>query len=172
LIDLYPNQSGAENAYSLLAHAHRELGETDSEIAMLNKVAERSSDATDSYERLMQIAAARQDWTGVIANSERFAAVNPLSLVPHRFAAEAHEALGEKPAAITSYRTLLRLGPPDPVEIHFRLARLLHATGDPGAKREVLLALEEAPRFREAHRLLLEIEESAAKQPATENKKP
>ena len=165
LIDLYPNQSGAESAYSLLAHTHRELGETDAEIAMLNKVAELTSDATDAYERLMHIGAARQDWPGVIVNSERFAAVNPLSVVPHRYAAEAREALGEKPAAITAYRTLLRIGPPDPVEIHFRLARILHATGDPAAKREVLLALEEAPRFREAHRLLLEIEESSAKKP-------
>src|SRR5207249_2445958 len=91
LIDLYPNQSGAENAYSLLARAHRELGETDAEVAMLNKVAELNSDATDAYERLMQIASARKDWPVVIANSERFAAVNPLSLAPHRFAAEARE---------------------------------------------------------------------------------
>jgi hypothetical protein len=49
------------------------------------------------------------------------------------------------------------LDPPDPAEAHYRLARLLHQAGDPAAKRHVLQALEEAPRFREAHRLLLEI---------------
>jgi hypothetical protein len=52
---------------------------------------------------------------------------------------------------------LLLLDPPDPADVHFRLARLLEQTGDPGAKREVLEALEEAPRFLEAHRLLLRL---------------
>jgi len=43
-------------------------------------------------------------------------------------------------------------------DIHFRLARALHATGQPAeAKRHVLLALEEAPRFREAQQLLLQL---------------
>jgi hypothetical protein len=41
--------------------------------------------------------------------------------------------------------------------VHFRLARLLHEDRQPSAKRHVLLALEEAPRFRTAQRLLLEI---------------
>ena len=157
LIDLYPTQSDAGNAYALMAQVHRELGEAEAEIAMLNKVAELSSDATDAYERLIKIATNRQDWPTVITNAERYAAVNPLSPLPHRAAAEAREKLGEKPAAIGAYRTLLQLGPTDPAEIHYRLARLLHASGDPAAKREVLLALEDAPRFREALALLLEI---------------
>jgi hypothetical protein len=32
---------------------------------------------------------------------------------------------------------------------------------DPAAKRHVLMALEEAPRFREAHRLLLELAQAS-----------
>jgi len=35
----------------------------------------------------------------------------------------------------------------------------LHRAGDPAAKRHLLLALEEAPRFREALRLLLEMDD-------------
>ncbi len=157
LIELYPHQTEAGSAYSLLAHVHRELGEADAEVAMLSKIVELSSDATDAYERLMKIGAQRQDWPMVIANAEHYAAVNPLSRTPHAAEAEAREALGEKPAAITAYRTLLQLGPADPAETHYRLARILHATGDPAAKREVLLALEDAPRFRAALALLLEI---------------
>ncbi len=157
LIEHYPNHAEAGNACALMAHVHRELGETDAEIAMLNKVAELSSDATDAFERLMKLAAGRKDWPGVIANAGRYTAVNPLSPIPHRAEAEAREALGEKPAAIAAYRALLQLAPSDPAEMHYRLARLLHATGDPAAKREVLLALEDAPRFRAALTLLLEI---------------
>jgi tetratricopeptide (TPR) repeat protein len=148
----------AEGPYAMLARVHRELGESDAEIAMLNKVAELNSNAPDAYERLMEIAAERKDWPGVLTNAARFSGVNPLSLAPHRYEAEAREALGEKPAAIAAYRALLELGPPDPAEIHYRLARLLHEAGDPAAKREVLLALEDAPRFRAALDLLLRID--------------
>ena len=131
---------------------------------MLNKVSALCSDAPDAYARLMEIAAARKDWRAVLANAEYFTAVNPLAHEPYRLIAEAREATGEKLAAIHAYRTLLSLNPPDQPEIHFRLARVLHSTGDAAAKREVLLALEEAPRFREAHALLLELD---AKTPKT-----
>jgi hypothetical protein len=52
---------------------------------------------------------------------------------------------------------LLELDPPDIAETHFRLAELLHTVGDPSARRHVLQALEEAPRYPAALRLLLEI---------------
>ena len=58
--------------------------------------------------------------------------------------------------AIESWRTLLQLDPGDPAEAHFRLARLLRKNKNPEAKRHLLMALEEAPRFRQAHRLLLD----------------
>ena len=158
LIALYPEQHDADSAYALLARAHRELNEAAEEEAMLNKVAELCSDAPDAYARLMEIASARKDWPLVLANADRFTAVNPLAAAPYRSIGEAREATGDRPAAIRAYRTVLSLDPPDRPEIHFRLARLLHSTGDAGAKHELLLALEEAPRFREAHRLLLELD--------------
>lgn len=157
LIELYPNQHNPDSAYAMLAKVHRALGETDQEIAMLQRVAELSSDATDAYARLMELHAGRKNWQEVLTHSESYAAVNPLATAPHRYAAEASEALGQAEPAIKSYRTLLQLGPTNPTEIHFRLARLLHVTGNPEAKRQVLLALEEAPRFRAALDLLLEI---------------
>ena len=47
----------------------------------------------------------------------------------------------------------------DPAQVHFQLAKLLHARGgsETEARRHVLKSLEEAPRFRDAQRLLLEI---------------
>ena len=55
-------------------------------------------------------------------------------------------------------RTLLAMQPDDPAEVSYRLALLLYRRGDRDeAKRHVLAALEEAPRCRAAHRLLLEI---------------
>ncbi len=158
IIALYPDQHDSGGAYAMLAESHRRLGETADEERMLNKVAELCSDAPEAYARLAEIAAERKDWKAVLLNAERFTAVNPLAPAPHRSIAEAREATGDKPGAIRAYRTVLALNPPDQPEIHYRLARILHATGDAAAKREVLLALEEAPRFRAAHALLLELE--------------
>ena len=59
--------------------------------------------------------------------------------------------------ALAAWRAVLALDPNDPAEIHFRLAQLLHRQGSPEARRQVLMALQFAPRFRKAHKLLLEI---------------
>ncbi|HEV3024771.1 MAG TPA: hypothetical protein VGX76_19980, partial [Pirellulales bacterium] len=91
-------------------------------------------------------------------------AVNPLQRPPHRNLAMAADRTGNDVLAIDANRALLLLEPIDPAEIHFRLASLLHHTGDlEGAKRHALEALEEAPRYREAHRKLLEIVRDIAK---------
>jgi len=80
---------------------------------------------------------------------------------PHRAMAHAAERLGERDEAVTAYRALAMLDDTDPAEVHYRLARLLHQTGKPvEARREVLKSLEDAPRFLDAHRLLLELAES------------
>lgn len=157
LIKLYPNQSGADNAYALLAAVHRGLNETAEERVALEKWAAQEADALDAYLRLMELAEAAKDWRAVAKNAERFLAVNPLLPQPYRFLSRASEALGETQPAITAYQKLLLLDPPDPAEVHFCLAKLLRQTNEPAAKRHVLQALEEAPRFREAHRLFLEL---------------
>lgn len=157
LIEDYPDEHAADGAYAMLARVHRELGEGDAELAVLTRLGELSADATDAFERLMQIHAQRREWVKVLEYSARYRAVDPLRPEPWRYEAEASEAAGRNANAIAACRALIELGPSDPAGIHYRLAKLLHAAGDPGAKREVLLALEEAPRFRAAHELLLEI---------------
>jgi predicted Zn-dependent protease len=159
LVKLYPTQTGSDSAYALLAGAHRELNETNEERQTLIQLAAIDSDNTEAYARLMEMDDARGDWEGIAENAERFLAVNPLLALPYRELARASEQLDHDAPAIRSYQRLLLLDPPDPSEVHYRLARLLHKTGDAaGAKRNVLQALEEAPRYPDALRLLLEIE--------------
>jgi len=156
LISLYPDQSGPNNAYAMLATVHHGLNETSEERAALEKLAALEADAPDAYLRLMEIAEAGNDWKSVAQNAERFLAVNPLLPQPYRGLARAGEELGQTAATIAAYRKLLLLDPADPADVHFRLAQLLRESDAPSAKRHVLLALEEAPRFRAAHQLLLE----------------
>ena len=90
-------------------------------------------------------------------NALRYLAVNPLTPAPYRFLAQACEELKDAQPAIDTYRSLVELDPTDPAEVHFHLAQLLHGLGDPTARRHVLQALEEAPRYRAALQLLLKI---------------
>jgi tetratricopeptide (TPR) repeat protein len=158
LLALYPGDVGPNNAYRLLAAAHRELGETDRERAVLDQLASLDADAADVYLRLMELQSAAEDWEGLVSTAERMLAVNPLVPAPHRHLARAAEELARPRQAINAYRALLQLAPVDPAEVHYRLACLLQQAGDlQAARRHVLQALEQAPRFRAAHRTLLQV---------------
>ncbi len=154
LVELVPGDISGGGSYPSLAYAHRQLNETNREEAVLAKWALLDDTATDAYGRLMQLASTRQDWTNALENANRYLAVQPVAPPAYRIIAQANEALNQPKPAIHAYRLLLQLDPPDPADTHFRLARLLHQENEPDAKRQVLQALEEAPRFREAHRLL------------------
>ena len=159
LIDLYPAQTGEDSAYAMLAAAQRGLNETNEERETLAKLASMEDDDLRAYSRLMELDEAGKDWEAVTTNSERYLAVNPLVPQPYRFLARASEEKGQSIPAVRSYQRLLMLDPPDLADAHFRLARQLRKLGDyPAAKRQTLEALEEAPRFHAAQRLLLEIE--------------
>jgi len=161
LIKAYPNNvESADNPYVLLAMAHRKLEEFEDEKKVLADLGARSADSLGAYLRLMEIGAEAKDWKTVEANGDRYLAVNPLLPQPYRYLAKAREANGNSEAAIDAYRVMLELDPPDPADAHFQLARLLHSKQDAKARRHVLQALEEAPRFRDAHKLLLEIVEA------------
>jgi tetratricopeptide (TPR) repeat protein len=159
ILALYPESIGADSAYRFLAQAHRALGETEAERQALASLAQRDDEAPDAYARLMELGAQSQDWPAVVANARRYLAVNPLVRPPYEYLLQASEELRDLPTAIGACRALLALEPTDRAEAHFHLAELLYSTGTglPEARRHVLEALEEAPRYRAALRLLQEL---------------
>jgi tetratricopeptide (TPR) repeat protein len=157
LIELYPSFTGAEGGYAMLSETYRNLGVTNSERKVLARWAELDDEAIAAYSRLMDLGAAAQDWPQVVLNAQRYLAVNPLVALPYRRLAEAAEKVGSPDDTIVAYRALLELDPPDPAEIHYRLALALFVRKDPESRRHVLQALEEAPRYRAALELLLKI---------------
>lgn len=155
---LYPEYVAADSPYRLLATVYRNLGDGPAERRMLEELSRRDGDAADAFARLAELDEKAGDWRGVAENANRLLAVNPLVPAPHRLLARAAEELGRRDDAIAAYRALSVLDETDPAEIHFRLAKLLRESGkQDDALREVLKSLEEAPRFAEAHRLLLEL---------------
>ena len=158
LLALYPDHTGSGSAWELLARVHRELNESDAERNVLEDYATRDSAALAAGLRLLELHVAAEDWLAVSDTTSRLLAINPLLPAIHRERATAAEALDQADEAIAAYRALLALGPQNPAEVNYRLARRLRERNDlSSAKRHVMAALEDAPRYREAHRLLLEI---------------
>ena len=121
----------------------------------------RDGDAIPAYLRLMELDQAAGDWA---RRGEEWRGGSWRSIrwfpTPHRQLARAAEHSGERDEALTAYRAVALLDDTDPAEVHYHLAKLLREAGKPQeARREVLRSLEEAPRFREAHQLLLELVE-------------
>ncbi|MEX0716623.1 MAG: tetratricopeptide repeat protein [Planctomycetaceae bacterium] len=165
LIELFPEDAGSEGPYVRLAQSHRALGEFEEERALLEQVARREAAAIGVHLRLVELAREREDWPAVVEHVEQALAVNPMLPAPWRDLAEAHDRLGDDPASLRAYRTLLAFDPPDPASLHYRLAELYRRAGNDAAKKHVLLAIEHAPRFRDAHALLLRLNRGAPPEP-------
>jgi len=157
LIELYPEQTGAESAYVTLAAVHRELNEPADERRVLEMYAERTDDAKSALLRLIELQSATQDWNAANKSVQRLLEVNPLLPQAQKARAATSEQLSHNDDAIKALDAWLLMDPDDPADAHFRLARLLHLKSDSRAKSHVLAALEAAPRFRDAQKLLLQI---------------
>ena len=150
----YPLQPGNREAPRMLVRCLRELERTDEELRWLKDIAQNDHEALDVYLRLIATGIETEDWELAQANLERFFAIDPLRPQVFRYQAKVSEALGNQDRAVDAWGKLLLLDPPDPARVHYQLARLLFETGRDGARHHVLRALEEAPRFRDAYRLL------------------
>ncbi len=166
LVELYPGQKGGDSAYRPLVAALHALSDTAAERAALKQWVEVDDESPDAYLRLMELAALEADWPTVERNVERYLAVNPLVAPPYRYLARASAATGNDSNAVVAWRTLLQLDAPDPADAHFQLAQVLRRRGETAeARQHVLLALEETPRYREALRLLQELQRGDAATP-------
>src|SRR5262249_61829605 len=87
--------------------------------------------------------------------------LTPLTPPPSPPRPHAPERLGAPDDPLNPPPAVIPPDHPAPADIHYRLARLLQRQGRRDeARREVLKSLEEAPRFLDAHKLLLELVES------------
>lgn len=159
---LYPEYVGTGNAYEGLGVVYRHAKDATKEAAVLDELTKYDADAVPAFQRLAELAEARGDWAAVAVNARRTLAVNPLTALPHRTLAKAAERLNDHGEAVAGLRAALTFAPPDAADLHYRLAVLHAAKGERDvAKREVLKALEDAPRSRDAHKLLLKLSAGA-----------
>jgi predicted Zn-dependent protease len=169
---------GEHNAHTLLAKVYAALKDTAGERDALLTIASREADALDAITRLLALAEEEKNWADTVRWAEAWLAINPLAPTPWRSLLTAHEALAESDAqtsntlaadravpaparqsAIAAGNTLLQLAPPDVASIHYRVARQLQNVDTVAARRHVILALAEAPRYRAAYELLAALPE-------------
>ena len=158
LKSLYPQFTDGGNPYEQLAAVYRKLEKPAEEKAILEEFAKLEADGVPANLRLSEFHTEAGEWSKLSLAAERLLAVDPLLKQAHQAAAVAAEKQNRTEEAIAALARLAVLEPDDPADVHFRLAMALHAQGrNAEARRQVLKALEEAPRYRAAHRLLLKI---------------
>ncbi len=165
LVKLHPTESGPGSAALRLADVYGELKQTDRERQILEHIAGIDASTTPAFRRLIEIAEAQQDWPSVAQNTRRLLDVNPMTVSAYTQLAQASKNINDASSAIRAYRALLTLNPDDPAGTHFNLARLLQKTDRAAARRHTLEALAEAPRYRAALQLLLELIAPSEAQP-------
>ncbi|QDT04682.1 hypothetical protein K227x_30760 [Rubripirellula lacrimiformis] len=141
-----------------LAGVYQKLGLADPELETRIRISQLSSDSLANISRLIEIARAAQDWKSVQRYAEQFLAIQPLIETPHAAVIDASDHLDTPRQAYASLQALAQLNPVDPAALDFRTAQsLAKLNRNIEAKRYVLKALDEAPRYRSAHQLLLEL---------------
>jgi tetratricopeptide (TPR) repeat protein len=157
---LFPNEAGSDSALAQLAQLQQQFGQKDEERKTLEQLVAIDDAAPQALLRLIELDTAAEDWKQVRKRALQLLAVKPLISQPHAALARAAEELNEPDQAIRSLRSWMQLRPADIAGLHYRLAVQLRKTGErEEARRQILMALEQAPRFRAALSLLLDLQD-------------
>jgi tetratricopeptide (TPR) repeat protein len=165
LIGVFPSDVESGCGHEVAALAYRGLKKKPEEAAEFRAWAQASGDAVSAFQRLMVLDAAANDWAALEQSARWMLAVNPLLKQPHEALASALENLRRPDEAACSLRKLQVLGPDNPADTNFRLARLLKDKDRDKSRRYVLDALVDAPRHREALLLLEQVRANPEPQP-------
>jgi tetratricopeptide (TPR) repeat protein len=167
LLELFPEDIAPGNAYQLLSIVLGKRGEEQQQRQLLEAWIARDGEILPARLRLMEIYKQNEDWARVDQLVQSVLAINPLRADPHEQLLGAARARGEKVKTIQPLAALLEMSPVDPAALHYQLADALVADGQlKSARRQVLWALEYAPRYREAQRLLLKLNNESGQKPA------
>ena len=153
----------SRSAETIKAAAFRQLGQTEDETQALETVLKLNASQIDACLRLLEIYSQARDLENIKRMARLLQAINPLLKNSHRSLASVAEKQKDDSLVIESLSALASMGPLDLADTHYRLSAAQYRQGEfAAAKRNVLLALEAAPRYRDAHRLLLKIVQDQA----------
>jgi len=156
--DWYPDYVEVGSVYEILADAYKAKGDKENERKQLEKYNEVGGRDPKLVERLAKLEEDAGAPKKAAAALDRLNYIYPEDQELHKRLGDLWLAEDNVSGAIREYQALLALKPLDQATAHYELAEAYHkANRLDQAKEEVLLALEAAPGFKPAQKLLLEI---------------
>ncbi|HEV2323955.1 MAG TPA: tetratricopeptide repeat protein [Terracidiphilus sp.] len=160
LAAMYPQYVGDANVYEMMANAGRAKGDSKAEAAALSAYEHQGGQNPDLLKRLASLEDAAGQRTEAAATLERINYTYPVRDEDlHKRLGDLLYSLRQYDGAIREYAVLVASQPVDKAGAEFDLAQAYLAAGQKDkAEDSVLAALEIAPGFRPAQKLLLELQ--------------
>jgi tetratricopeptide (TPR) repeat protein len=156
----YPEYIGAANPYELVAAADLAKGDKKAAEAILIEYQKIGGDEPATLKKLASLEEELGQPKEAAATLDRINYIYPVHDEElHRHLGDLWFAQSNYPGAIREYSAVVALNPLDKAGAQFKLAQAYYASGQKDkAEESVLAALEAAPGYRPAQKLLLEIE--------------
>jgi cellulose synthase operon protein C len=165
ILALYPEYVGDANVYELMADAYKARGDAKAEAAILTAYEHQGGQMPDVLKRLAALQQAAGQTAEASATLERVTYIYPVKDADlHKRLGDLRYAQKQYDGAIREYKALVASHPVDKAGAEFALAQAYLAAGQRDkAEESVLAALETAPGYRPAQKLLLELQQLPAK---------
>jgi tetratricopeptide (TPR) repeat protein len=159
IVRAYPDYVEAGSAYELLSEAAEKKGDKAKAIAILEAWAKAGGRQPETLKKLAQMQQAAGRKRDAAETLERINYIYPVQDdAYHRDQGELWLEVGDKDKAIREFAAVLGSKPVDLAGSYYNLAKAQRAAGlNDQARENVILALEAAPSFRPAQKLLLEL---------------
>jgi len=162
--DMYPDYVEEHSVYEMLASAYMAKGDKEAATAELQryeKIGGRNPESLKLLAKNLEEAGRGKEAADAL---NRLNFIYPMDAAAHRSLGGLLLAQGNSKGAIREYQAVLARNTQDPAQAHYDLAKAYQANKQiDQAKEELLSALEAAPGFRPAQKLLLELSTTAVK---------
>jgi tetratricopeptide (TPR) repeat protein len=155
---LFPEYAGDDSPYLHLARIYKDRGDMERAALQLEQLTAINERNYAARLELADLKDRQNDVEGAAAALEQTLYIYPMDLELHVRLAESFARMGRWDEAIRERQAVVALNPVDRAEALYQLAKTYFDSSDLESARRVLLrALENAPNFRKAQELLLEI---------------
>jgi tetratricopeptide (TPR) repeat protein len=157
-IELFPYYTAEGNAYEALADIFEKKGDYKQAAEALTLMVKYDENNLKALKSLVGLRLKAGDRAGALEALRLSFYVSPFDYAAHTQAGELSLETKQYAQALSEFRVVLALDPPNIAEANYNVANAYHLLGkQPEAKHAVLRALEAAPSYEKAQELLLKI---------------
>ena len=155
--ELLPSYTGYPSPPLVLSQIYEQEGNREAQLQQLELLLQNLQHDYASAIILAEAALEENNFERAEYYIDRAIQVNPYRADVHQLKASYAETIGDSQLAVTEYEVLLKLEINDPAEAQTNLAQAYLNNGQvPQAKENILRALETAPSYQRAQRILLQ----------------